>query len=418
MVGPSVIGAGPADDTDRLSLAGLPTDAPEQGLVYSGLKLAAADSLCAGSYLLFEQTCTHGPERPPAGLSVRRDVAPVTEGGQRVTAVRRESAAVPADAEIARDEGGSALTADAPALIPDAAPGQADFILGPDDVACSGDGRSGKRVQLLYLHESSTDSRYAKFLNSFRTWAAGVDAIYDASAGETGGSRHIRYVTTPDCRVDVAEVQLPNGSLGSFLKTIEALRGLGYNRTDRKYLMFSDTNVYCGISTYVRDDRPSRVNRNNGGPSYARVDSGCWSSAVAAHELTHSLGAILSGSPNATGAGSCTDDHDLLCGPDRSGKPIRTACPKKHEIRLDCGHDDYFSTNPKPGSYLAKHWNVALSEFLLRSDGGDDIPDAPGAIRPAPTEQAPAPQEPKPEPAPNRLKTHSAYAAHQLKLSP
>jgi hypothetical protein len=55
-------------------------------------------------------------------------------------------------------------------------------------------------------------------------------------------------------------------------------------------------------------------------------------------------------------------------------------CPKKHETRLDCGHDDYFSTNPKPKSYLAEHWNVAQSEFLLRSDGGDDVPDVPGAV--------------------------------------
>ncbi|MEU8238760.1 RICIN domain-containing protein [Actinoplanes missouriensis] len=390
VVGPSVIGATPADDRDRFALTALPADAPEEGLVYSGLKLASAGSLCSGNYLLYEQTCTHGPDAAPAGLAVRRDVAPVTESPARqVSAVRRETGAVPLDAEIARDEGGSALTADAPALIPDAAPGQADFILGPEDVACSGDGRSGKRVQLLYLYESATASRYAKFLTSFRTWAAGVDAIYDASAGETGGSRHIRYVTTPECRVDVAEVQLPDDSLRSFTSTIESLRDLGYNRTDRKYLMFSDTNVYCGISSYVADTRPTRGNRNNGGPSYARVDAGCWGSVMAAHELTHTLGAVLIDSPNSTGAGSCTDDHDLLCGPDRSGKPMRAACPRTNEIRLDCGHDDYFSTNPKRGSYLDTHWNVALSDFLLRSDGGDDIPDAPRAVTPQPAEQQP-----------------------------
>jgi hypothetical protein len=66
---------------------------------------------------------------------------------------------------------------------------------------------------------------------------------------------------------------------------------------------------------------------------------------------------------------------------------VRTLCPKRHENRLDCNHDDYFSTNPRPGSYLATHWNVANSEFLLRSDGGDDIPDAPNAV-PAPTGKA------------------------------
>ncbi|WP_285474000.1 RICIN domain-containing protein [Actinoplanes sp. NBRC 101535] len=380
VVGPHVIGT---DDTDgRSTMPAVPEDVPDQGLVYSGLALAAAGTLCSGAYQLYEETCTFGPDTAPAGLAVRRDVAPVTEGIREVTTVSRESSAVPPDAEIARDLGGSALTADAPALVPDAAPGQADFILGPDAVACAGDGRSGKRVQLLYLHEAGTESRYAKFLNSFRTWAAGVDAIYDASAAETGGSRHIRYVTTPECRPDVSEIQLPAGSLDSFVATVDSLRNLGYNRTDRKYLIFSDTNVYCGISTYVADTRPTRGNRNNGGPSYARVDSGCWSSAVAAHELTHTLGATLIGSPNSTGTGSCTDEYDLLCGEDRSGRAMREECPKKHSIRLDCGHDDYFSTDPEPGSYLDKNWNVALSEFLLRSDGGDDIPDAPGATVP------------------------------------
>jgi hypothetical protein len=391
VVGPSVISSGPSKDD--FALTALPTDAPEKGLVYSGLRLAASGTVCAGAYLVFDETCTHGPDPAPDGLAVRRGVAPVTAGGPEVTVVRQETGAVPGDAEIARDEGGSAITADAPALVPDAAPGQADFILGPDDVACAGDGRTGKRVQLLYLHEGASPSRYTKYLNSFRTWAAGVDAIFDASAGETGGSRHIRYVTTPECRADVAEVQLPGGSLRSFAATIDALRGLGYNRTDRKYLIFADTNLYCGISTYVNDTRPGRGNRNNGGPSYARVDSGCWSATMAAHQLTHSLGAVLTDSPNATGAGSCTDEYDLLCGEDRTGKPVKNACPKKNEIRLDCGHDDYFSTNPAPKSYLDTHWNVALSEFLLRSDGGDDVPDVPGAVAPdqsTPTATPPA----------------------------
>src|SRR3954471_21547023 len=35
------------------------------------------------------------------------------------------------------------------------------------------------------------------------TWAADVDSIYDTSAQETGGHRHLRYITTADCQVDV-----------------------------------------------------------------------------------------------------------------------------------------------------------------------------------------------------------------------
>ena len=383
MAGPRVLGSlggGDSPDRERINLSALPADTPEEGLVYAGLHPAAAGSLCAGSYDLDEQTCTHGPNPAPDGLQVQRDVAPVTAKAPDPVAPDRESDAVPSDAEVVRDEGGSSLTPGAPALIPDAAPGDADFVLGSHGVACEGDGRTGSRVQVLYLHEFGTPSRYTDFLGSIRTWSAGVDQIFDESAGETGGSRHVRYVTTPECRVDVTEVQVPEGALETFTNNINALQTLGYNRTDRKYMIFADANVYCGIGTYVADERTGQGNRNNGGPSYARVDAGCWSAAMAARELTYSLGAVLQGSPNSTGAGGCLDDYDLLCGKDRSGQAPRDVCPKKHENRLDCGHDDYFNTAPQPDNYLATHWNVADSGYLLRSDGGDDVPDAGGPV--------------------------------------
>jgi hypothetical protein len=383
-LGPSVVENVTGGDPPKFSLTALPADAPAEGLIYDGLQPAKSNSLCAGAYSLDDQNCTYGPDVAPDGMRVIRDVAPVTAKAPALVTPTRESGALPTDAEIVRDEGGSALTPGAPALIPDAAPGQADFVMGAHEVACESDGHDGKRVQVLYLHQFGTVSRYTDFLGSIRTWSAGVDQIFDASAAETGGSRHIRFVTTPQCQVDVDEVQLPTGALDSFTKTIAALQKLGYNRTDRKYLTFADTNVYCGIGTYVADTRAGLGNRNNGGPSYGRVDAGCWGATMAAHELAHELGAVLTGSPNATGAGGCTDGYDLLCGPDRSGRPTRTVCPPAHANRLDCGHDDYFSTDPRPGSYLAANWNVATSEFLLRSDGGDDVPDS-GQADPAST---------------------------------
>jgi len=380
IAGPTMIGNGwPGGGSERITFAALPKDTPANGMIYDGLTPAASGSLCSGSYDIGLDTCTHGPDLAPAGLAVTRDVAPITPPTPEPVAPTRETGGVPADADIVRDQGGSALTVGAPALLPDAAPGDADFVMGPHGVACEGDGSDGKRVQVLYLHEFGTPTRYSDYLGSIRAWAAGADQIFDASAAETGGDRHVRFVTTPQCQVDVTEVQVPTGALASFPRTIDALQTLGYNRTDRKYLLFADSNVYCGIGTYVADDRAGLGNRNNGGPSYGRVDGGCWGSVMAAHEVTDMLGALLQGSPNSSGGGGCSDDYDLLCGPDHSGKSIRTLCPKRHENRLDCGHDDYFSTNPRPNSYLATHWNVANSEFLLRSDGGDDIPDVPGA---------------------------------------
>ncbi|GAA2654021.1 RICIN domain-containing protein [Paractinoplanes durhamensis] len=407
VVGPSVVEEVSGGSSHQLELTSVPEDDPGQGLIYEGLQTAKSDAICAGTYQLDEQTCTSGPDAAPAGLSVRRNVIPVTSKAPEPVMPTLEAATVPTDAEIARDQGGSALTADAPALIPDAAPGEADFIMGSNGVACEADGRSGKRIQVLYLHEFGTPSRYTDYLGSIRTWSAGADQIFDESAGETGGSRHVRFVTTPQCRVEVAEVQLPPDQLSSFATSVKALQTLGYNRNDRKYLMFADSNVYCGIATFIADRRAGLGNRNNGGPSYGRVDAGCWSSVMAARELTRTLGAVLIDTPNASGAGGCLDEYDLLCDQDRSGKAVRNVCPKKHENRLDCGHDDYFSTSPKAGSYLAKNWNIATSDFLLRSDGGDDIPDSVGApedtatpssspTTPAPgaTGTAPAPADP------------------------
>ena len=106
VVGPSVINGGwPGDDNgqngERITYAAKPADNPGLGLVYFGLKPGDKDSLCAGVYELDEETCTHGPDPAPAGLKVTRDVTPVTAKVPEPTEPRRETAAVPPDAEAA-----------------------------------------------------------------------------------------------------------------------------------------------------------------------------------------------------------------------------------------------------------------------------------------------------------------------------
>ncbi|MCA6091345.1 RICIN domain-containing protein [Streptomyces sp. SCA3-4] len=64
---------------------------------------------------------------------------------------------------------------------------------------------------------------------------------------------------------------------------------------------------------------------------------------------------------------------------------MQTICPDRaNDNRLDCGHDDYFHTNPKPGSYLATHWNIANNRFLI-SGGGSTDPNPSPTPTPNPT---------------------------------
>jgi len=389
-------------------IAQVPPDEPERGLVYGGLVPAKRGAPCVGGYEVGDaDTCAHGPDPVPPGLDVKRPVAPITAPEPAQPLPVRDTRPAPSEATVAADLG-AIVTADgpagAPALVPDAAP--AAFTMGPNGVACDGDGQSGKRVQVIYAYESGSQNRYAEFLPSFRTWSAGVDTIYSASAAETGGTRHVRFVTTPDCAVDVAEIQLPADGLDTFNQTIAALKALGFNKTDRKYMIFADAGVYCGIGTFAGDERAGSVNRSNGGPSYGRSDNGCWSPSVAAHELGHNLGAVNDSAPNSSQEGHCLDEHDVMCYRDSSGRATRVVCADRSgEQRLDCGHDDYYHTRPSAGSYLATHWNVADNEFLIADgDGGGGG----GGPTPTPTPTAtptPTRTTTRPSPTPSRSPT-------------
>ena len=390
-------------------IAHVPPDDPDRGLVYDGLVPAKRGAPCVGGYEVAGPTnCSHGPDEPPPGLAVKKAVAPVAPGAPAEPLPSWDTAAEPREADVARDAGSVAPADTTPAVIPDATPEAAAFSVGANGIACDGDGQAGKRVQVLYAYEAGTASRYGQYLASFRTWAAGVDAIYAASARETGGSRHIRYLTTPACDVDVAEVELPGGALAAFDRTIGALKTLGFNKSDRKYMIFADAKVYCGIGTFARDERTGAANRSNGGPSYGRSDSGCWNAGVAAHELGHNLGAVNNGAPNSSQAGHCVDEYDVMCYRDSSGNPTRVVCTDHaHDQRLDCNHDDYYHTNPSPGSYIATHWNVADNEFLISGGTGD----GPGPT-PTPTRAATPPPSPSRStiPAPSVTRTSAPTA--------
>ncbi len=241
----------------------------------------------------------------------------------------------------------------------------------PAAVPCIGDGTLGNRVQMIYARGPLVADRYTSLLASFRQWAAELDQATWLSAAETGGGRHLRFVTDESCQLDVARVLLTPAGEASFDVMRTELQALGHNRTDRKYLVWVDAAAgVCGLGEVYDDQRPTTTNWNNTGPMYARVDAPCWHYAEL-HEVFHTLGAVQPDTPHHSAARHCTDEADVMCYDDDAGGPVTmtTTCPPEHEALLDCGHDDYFSTNPPAGNYLASHWNTATSSFLAPATG-------------------------------------------------
>lgn len=348
IAGTFALGAGPA------SAAANPKDDPAKGLRFTGLE-RAAEGPCKGKFEIRADAaagrggparCTHGPDAAPEGFDVR--VAREPETGAE-TALRPEPVTAP---------------------------------------ACTGDGSTGQRVQLVYANISGKADRYTTFAASFQTWAAAMDGVFERSAAETGGSRRIKFVHDANCAPIIARTTLSVAAGNDFETTVDELITKGFSRNDRKYMVWVDANVYCGIGEIYNDDRAGQNNYNNLYSLISRVDNGCWGAvgqSVEAHELMHNLGGVQDTAPNATAYGHCTDENDRMCYADGSGDPMVYKCASGHENTFDCNHDDYFSTAPPAGSYLATHWNSANSAWLSGAPAAT-VPGAPSAVQAVPGE--------------------------------
>jgi alpha-tubulin suppressor-like RCC1 family protein len=287
--------------------------------------------------------CSHGEDPAPPGKDIKRDIKPV------VLAPTGESGAA-----------AGKLTPGAPTF------------------ACDGDGTTGFRTQVIYVRAADKADRYAAYKASFLQWAWEADQIYRSSAQDTGGLRRIRFVHDSTCTPSVLNLTLSASGDDNLNNTINQLQELGFERSDRKYMIFMDANVLCGVGTMVADDRPGQENWNNQGPDYARIDAGCWSGDIAAHEHMHTMGGVQNSAPHGSGGNHCTDEYDVMCYSDSPNyPPMQIACSttSRDWSRFDCNNDDYFHTNPPAGSYLATKWNTANNRFLA-SDAGGSTPVA------------------------------------------
>jgi hypothetical protein len=290
---------------------------------------------CSGIRLPKSDECTHGPDPAPPGYDIDQPVPLLTTGAAR--------------ARLA-------------------------------SLVCEDDGQTGFRLQVLYVYGST--NRLNTFENSISGWVGEMNQIYQSSAEETGPTRSLRFVQdAASCEPAILPVQVTPSALNDFDTMIQQFKTKGLNRTDRIYLSFVDTTEYCGIATWQDDDRANgTINLNNHGPSYARVDRGCWGGDTASHEVMHNLGGVQNSAPHTTfdpnnpaiyAGGHCIDEWDIMCysdvDPAHNLPPTIVVCPDQalDLSLLDCGHDDYYNTAPAPANYLATHWNPANNRFLI-----------------------------------------------------
>lgn len=312
---------------------------------------------CSGRGLLevirgIPELCVHGSEPPPAGVDTHR--RPDTDD------LRRRRYGQPGvAAEVQEDAGQAAGGVPVPVPVV-AARGWS--------VACVGNGRSGRRVQLVYAHAADVRNRLPRVRGLLAQYAADADQQIATAARQAGAGRRVRFVTnrgSRPCSPEITRVQLSRRGDDSFQNTIRELRAKGLDRTDRKYLVWVDAAVgICGLGQIYNDDRPGTANFNNTGPMYARVDTPCWGTSED-HELLHTLGAVQRSAPNATAAGHCTDTNDTMCYKDAGSTRLRRVCRKATDRQVDCRRNDYFNANPGRRSYLGRHWNTADSDWLI-----------------------------------------------------
>ena len=246
----------------------------------------------------------------------------------------------------------------------------------PEQVPCFGDGQDGNRIQAIYAVPSDREDRYWDTVDSIRRWAAETDSVFASTALRLGATRHVRFVTDSHCQLAVDRVVLSPAADDNFRATVAELAALGYHRPDRRYLVWMDSDVLCGIGQLHRDERTAgNLNDGVGAGLVARVDTRCWGllelmgTSVEAHELVHTLGGVNLNAPHATPFGHCTDDGDLMCYQDAPVTRVSEMCPPEGNAFLDCNGDDYFNPRPAAGSYLDTHWNVADSSFLSPASG-------------------------------------------------
>lgn len=238
-------------------------------------------------------------------------------------------------------------------------------------VVCAQPGEAG----FLMLHARPLDGEWMPGgAAELRSALNGSAALVMQSALLADYSAALKVRCDGDGAPGVTRVQLNmTGSEVEFDRVLADLALMGYADASTKYAVLLESENSVGGEAWRYDDtRPGQENLNNHGPTYALFWGGVpWHLFL--HEVGHMLGAVQHDAPHSTGNSHCNDGQDVMCyrddGPTSS---FRSVCVDG--VRFDCNHDTYFNPRPALGSYLATHWNLANSRWLLLNPvQGDSI---------------------------------------------
>ena len=263
-----------------------------------------------------------------------------------------------------------------------------------DDVTCAP--TNERHTLMIYAYPSNQASRYATIAPLLR------QETYKLSAFLTAESQSMDSNTGKELRVAcdagtprVTAVQLAtNSSVDSFSTVVNDLAAQGYGGTmstavTDRYLVFYDSTVgsgAAGTGHLFRDDSPSTDSANNSGGLVAVEFA--WSGTphwdVLLHEAGHNMGAVQYSAPNTsdtTWGAHCNDGIDIMCYSDGMAQSNYNGSVCAIEV-FDCNRNDYFNSDPAPGSYLDTHWNIAgtYNGFLEHTTADNAAPTEPGAL--------------------------------------
>jgi hypothetical protein len=255
-----------------------------------------------------------------------------------------------------------------------------------DNTANAKFSRSLPQIHVVYAYVGWDD--FSSWKNRLQ---GDVSVVQRFLSSQSGGRKALRFDMGTSCsdqEIDVTSVRLPqprSAYIDDFDSVEHDVRAaLPDLPANWDLMILADSLTYqTGWrgegEVYDTDDSPDASNANNRGgltsilwaPSRApsdSSDSGVWWPDGFLHELTHNMGGVQSTAPHHTSYGHCYDEHDVMCYDDGSGIQMVNVCPNVSgaiaEV-YDCGNDDYFSPLPGAGSYLATHWNVYNSAFMV-----------------------------------------------------